>query len=65
MGERGEVVKTWDEGPGDWVLVNKQRLQLLSRKNFVFCKKHTGPFITGKATEIDTVLLQTGVQLKD
>lgn len=45
--------------------MNKQRLQLVSRKNFVFCKKLTGHFIIWKATEIDTALLQPGSQLKD
>lgn len=65
MGEREEVIKNSNRGIGDWFLVNKQRLQLVSRKNFVFCKTHSGHFIIWKATEIDTALLQSGSQLKD
>lgn len=42
---RGEVIKNLNGGPRGWVLVNKQRLQLVSRKNVVFCRMHSGHFI--------------------
>lgn len=50
--------------PGDWILVNKQRLQPLLGTSFVFHKKHTGHFIIWKASEIDYVLLQPGSPAK-
>ena len=49
FGRRGET-KNWNGGAGDGVLVHKQRLQLfLSKKDFEFCKKHTGHFILQKS----------------